>query len=66
VIIVDYCHHYYNNYRLYASGSDAGLAMDLTKERAVEQDKIDALYIEWEELEQLLATASDEDAAISD
>jgi hypothetical protein len=40
--------------------------MDLTKERAVEQDKIDALYIEWEELEQLLAEASDEDALSSD
>eukprot|EP00953_Heterococcus_sp_UTEX-ZZ885_P018037 10082-Heterococcus_DN1.PRE.3 len=50
---------------LYASGSDAGLAMDLTKERAVEQDKIDALYLEWEELEQLLAEDSDEDALTS-
>eukprot|EP00953_Heterococcus_sp_UTEX-ZZ885_P018043 10083-Heterococcus_DN1.PRE.1 len=52
--------------KLYASGSDAGLAMDLTKERAVEQDKIDALYIEWEQLEQLLAEDSDEDALSSD
>jgi hypothetical protein len=52
--------------RLYASGSDAGLAMDLTKERAVEQDKIDALYLEWEELEQLLAEDSDGDALSSD
>jgi hypothetical protein len=40
--------------------------MDLTKERAVEQDKIDALYLEWEELEQLLAEDSDGDALSSD
>lgn len=40
--------------KLYAAGSDAGLAMDLTNERQVEEAKVAELYREWEELEALL------------
>ena len=52
--------------RLYAAGSDAGLAMDLTNAKQTLQAKVDELYAEWSELEELLTSDDMMDAHTAD